>query len=89
MVLTEYPSDSLGYSIKSLVGLVEKGGITMNEQKLREAVVFYAMHHDTMRLPAEWLKYIPCRYEVYYRYSTNDGDEVANVFLYHDEKKEG
>lgn len=61
----------------------------MNEQKLKEAVEFYAMTHDDMRLPAEWLKYIPCRYEVYYRYSTNDGDEVANVFLYHDEKKEG
>lgn len=60
----------------------------MNEQKLKEAVEFYAMHHDTMRLPVEWLQYIPCRYEVYYRYSTNDGDEVANVFLYHDEKEE-
>lgn len=59
----------------------------MNEQKLREAVELYAMHHDTMRLPADWLQYIPCRYEVYYQYSTNDGDEVANVFLYHNEKK--
>ena len=44
------------------------------------------MTHDDMRLPAEWLKYIPCRYEVYYQYSTNDGDEVANVFLYHEKK---
>ena len=63
------------------------GGNNMNEQKLKEAVEFYAMTHDDMRLPAEWLKYIPCRYEVYYRYSTNDGDEVVNVFLYHDKKK--
>lgn len=61
--------------------------ITADEQKIKEEVERFAMTHDDMRLPAEWLKYIPCRYEVYYRYSTNDGDEVANVFLYHDEKK--
>lgn len=61
----------------------------MNEQKLKEAVEFYAMHHDTMRLPAEWLKYIPCRYEVYYMSSTDNGERVANVLLYHNEKKRG
>lgn len=61
----------------------------MNEQKLREAVEFYAMHHDTMRLPADWLKYIPCNWECYYRYKMNDGTEIANVFLYHNEKKRG
>ena len=60
-----------------------------DEQKIKKEVEKFAMTHDDMRLPAEWLKYIPCRYEVCYRYSTNDGDEVANVFLYHDEKKEG
>lgn len=59
----------------------------MNEQKLRDVVAFFAMHHGTMRLQAEWLQYIPCRYEVYSMYSTNDGDKVANIFLFHNEKK--
>ena len=59
----------------------------MNERKIKKEVGQFAVTHDSMRLPAEWLKYIPCRYEVYYRHSTDDGDEVANVFLYHDEKK--
>lgn len=59
----------------------------MNKQEIKEKVKQFAMTHDDMRLPADWLKYIPCRYEVYYMYSTNDGEKVANVFLYHDEKE--
>lgn len=58
----------------------------MNKQEIKEKVKQFAMTHDDMRLPADWLKYIPCRYEVYYMYSTDDGTEIANVFLYHDEK---
>ena len=60
-----------------------------DEKKIKQEVEKFAMSHDDMRLPAGWLKYIPCRYEVYYMYSTNDGEKIANVFLYHDEKKEG
>lgn len=63
--------------------------MTDDEKKIREDVERFAASHDNMRLPADWLKYIPCRYEVYYMYSTNNGDKVANVFLYHNEKKEG
>lgn len=61
--------------------------ITADEQKIKEEVEQFAMHHDTMRLPADWLKYIPCNWECYYRYKINDGTKIANVFLYHDEKK--
>lgn len=60
-----------------------------DEQKIKKEVEQFAMTHDDMRLPSDWLKYIPCRWECYYRYKMNDGTEIANVFLYHDEKKEG
>lgn len=60
-----------------------------DEQKIKKEVERFAMTHDDMRLPADWLKYIPCRWECYYRYKINDGTEIANVFLYHDEKKRG
>ena len=30
-----------------------------DEQKIKEEVEQFAMTHDDMRLPAEWLKYIP------------------------------
>lgn len=58
-----------------------------DEQKIKKEVEHFAMAHDDMRLPAEWLKYIPCHWECYYCYKMNDGTEIANVFLYHDEKK--
>lgn len=58
----------------------------VDEQKIKEEVERFAMTHDDMRLPVEWLKYIPCNWECYYRYKMNDGTEIANVFLYHDKK---
>lgn len=61
--------------------------MTDDEKKIKQEVEQFATTHDSMRLPADWLKYIPCRYEVYYMYSTDDGEKVANVFLYHNEGK--
>ena len=60
--------------------------MTDDENKIREDVEEFATTHDSMRLPAGWLKYIPCRYEIYYMYSTDDGAQVANCFLYHEKE---
>lgn len=60
-----------------------------DEQKIKQEVERFAATHDDMRLPADWLKHIPCNWECYYRYKMNDGTEIANVFLYHNKKEEG
>ena len=39
-----------------------------DENKIREEVERFAATHDDMRLPADWLKHIPCNWECYYRY---------------------
>lgn len=61
--------------------------MTDDEKKIREEVEQFVATHDSMRLPADWLKYIPCNWECCYRYKMNDGTEIANVFLYHNEGK--
>lgn len=53
-------------------------------KKIKADVERFAASHDSMRLPADWLKYIPCRYEVYCVSSTDSGERVANVLLYHE-----
>lgn len=63
--------------------------MTDEEKKIKADVERFAATHDSMRLPADWLKYIPCNWECYYRYKMSDGTEIANVFLYHNEKKRG
>ena len=34
--------------------------MTDEEKKIKADVEKFAMTHDDMRLPADWLKYIPC-----------------------------
>ena len=62
----------------------------MTNDEVKKNVEAFALSHDSMRLPYDWLKYVPCRYEIYYTSQTDDGTKYANIFLYHDEqKKEG
>ena len=59
----------------------------MTNDKIRKEVVEFALTHDSMKLPYEWLKYVPCRYEIYYTSQTDNGVKYANIFLYHKEAK--
>ena len=45
----------------------------MTNDKIRKEVVEFALTHDSMKLPYEWLKYVPCRYEIYYTSQTDNG----------------
>ena len=59
----------------------------MTNEEIKKQIEEFAKTHDSMRLPYEWLKYVPCRYEIYYTSQTDNGVKYANIFLYHKEVK--
>lgn len=59
----------------------------MTNEEIKKNVEKFALTHDSIRLPYDWLKYVPCRYEIYYTSQTDNGAKYANIFLYHKEGK--
>lgn len=54
----------------------------MTDDDIKKEVEKFAKTHDSMLLPYEWLKYVPCRYEIYSTYRTVDGIKYTNILLY-------